>query len=59
MMEEDGAERKEEEEVKRDLWLKLFMSYSAVGRWEDAYLTLMSTPYEELYVPFFPSPHSY
>lgn len=53
MMEEMQEEGQEEEEVKQDLWLKLFMSYSALGRWEEAYSTLMSTPFTALYV-FFP-----
>lgn len=36
-----------EENVEKDLWLKLFRSNAALGLYEDAYTTLMTAPHNE------------
>jgi nuclear pore complex protein Nup160 len=39
-----------EENVEKDLWLKLFRSSAALGLYEEAYTTLMTAPHDETYV---------
>jgi nuclear pore complex protein Nup160 len=42
----------EEENVEKDLWLKLFRSNAALGLYEEAYTTLMTAPHDDTCVSF-------
>ncbi|GAA5990570.1 hypothetical protein JCM5350_001037, partial [Sporobolomyces pararoseus] len=39
--------RVEDEQVEKDLWMKLFTSFAKLGQFEQAYRVIMDTPYHE------------